>query len=144
MKTASVDFYVLESSRFNLLELTCNLLHKAFNAGKKTYVYTKTETQATTLDKLLWEYPKNAFIPHCIYPNKTDDIAPIFIGSQSPPKDKDLQILLNLSAEMPEFASKFERIIEPFNKKDKASLAITRSHYKNYKKNGYLIKHHSV
>lgn len=56
-----VDFYTGSADK---LRTACQLSHKAMQHGMHTVISLPDEASCDALDKLLWQYPDTAFIPH--------------------------------------------------------------------------------
>lgn len=50
----------------NKQKYVCDIVEKLFNDEKKTAVYVKDSKDADTLDRLLWVWKQDTFIPHII------------------------------------------------------------------------------
>lgn len=50
----------------NKQKYVCDIVEKLFNDDKKTAVYVKDSKDADTLDRLLWVWKQDTFIPHII------------------------------------------------------------------------------
>ena len=50
----------------NKQKYVCDIVEKLFNDGKNTAVYVKDSKDADTLDRLLWVWKQDTFIPHII------------------------------------------------------------------------------
>lgn len=101
------DFYLLKQADEHAQLLNaCRIVEKAYLKSHQIYVFCANQTQAETLDKLLWTFRDTSFIPH----NTSD--APIIIGYAASPLPDLHDILVNLSDDVPDFFSHFQRIIE--------------------------------
>ncbi|WP_210396907.1 DNA polymerase III subunit chi [Motiliproteus sediminis] len=104
------DFYVLPApepearSRFLV-----KLLEKILGLGRQLYIRVPNEAEMRQLDKLLWEYRADAFLPHS--PLAEGLHSPIEIGyGDARPAHRD--VFLNLCLELPDVALEFDRITE--------------------------------
>jgi len=102
-----VDFYVLEGDGGGRQLLACRLIEKASTLGHRIYVHTASPAEAARLDDLLWTFRAGSFVPHATLPGE----APVRIGHQGPPAD-GADVLVNLTASVPEFIDRFERVVE--------------------------------
>ncbi len=139
-----VDFYLLQSSDANEKHrLICRLVEKAYRLGHGTYVYTDSAAAAERLDELLWVYQPGSFVPHRIY--RGDDAAldtAIAIGD-CPPPDSAHEVLVSLAPEVPNFFSRFERVIE-FVGNDDAEKVQSRERFRFYRDRGYVLQTHTI
>jgi len=113
-----VDFYILaEHSRENRYSLACRLADKAYQKGHRVLLHTASEEEARHLDRLLWTFRQGSFVPHGLT-NKADPaMTPVLISHGEDAKAEH-DVLINLHPEVPEFFSRFERLIEPIDHRD--------------------------
>lgn len=141
-----VDFYLLSdvssTARFSF---TCRLIEKAYAENNSLLIYCETINEVMLLDKLLWTYNEQSFIPHALYSQYPNEIIPIEIASSN-----DLiafpivkQILINLSEKMLDFHVNFQRIIE-IVPNDESIKPIIRSRYRFYQQANYDIYTHTI
>ena len=111
-----VVFYHLKSpQQIGKLQLVCQLAGTAFRKGHKVYVSTEDAEQCAVLNKLMWTFAPNAFIPHASLMDLRDpdpDKYPVVIGFGEPP-EKFSDVLISLKQEVPAYASRFKRVVEP-------------------------------
>ncbi len=103
-----VDFYQIETEE-PTLQFACRLIEKIYLLGMKAHIHTADDDQAKALDALLWTFRGDAFIPHALH--STGEEAPVKISHNVDPQDHS-QVLINLSGQVPEFFSRFERVAE--------------------------------
>jgi len=98
------------------------------------------------MDDLLWSFKPESFIPHTIVglddEMEEDDEVPVLIGYPGNETTRG-QLLINLSAELPEGHGDFERIAEIVANSDEAK-AISREHWNAYKTLGLELNHHQL
>lgn len=136
-----IDFYILpETARpaDSPVMTACRLCDKAAGAGKRVYVHAAAAV-ADNFDGALWSFRQGGFIAHERY----DGHAPqepqpaVLIGSGEPP-DSHHDILINLGTEVPDYFSRFERVLE-IVAGDSAQRAASRARYKFYRDRGYEL-----
>ncbi len=138
-----IDFYLISESTDNeRLRFACRLLEKAYLQNHRIYINTNNETEARLLNDLLWTFRDVGFVPHGLVGEQNTEKASVQIGySKNPKLHKD--ILLNLTQEIPEFYTEFERVIEIIPEqpewKNKA-----RENFKKYKENNHQIETHDL
>ncbi len=143
MPSIRVDFYLLaESEAEELSLLACRLLEKAYSRGHRVFVYCSNQQEAERLDELLWTFKDNSFIPHNLQGEGPEPPPPIQIGYQNEPRGFN-DILINLNSEIPNFHSRFRRIIEIVANNENAK-EISRAHYREYRANKYEIQTHEI
>lgn len=138
-----VDFYMTagENERARL-GFACRLVEKALSSGKRIYLLTQDQQQSSVLDKLLWTFKPGSFIPHELQSDSTDPDCPVLISHNQPP-EQERQVLLNLSDTVPEFFSRFERVLEILNQQPE-TRDLGRSRYSFYRDRGYPLKYHEI
>jgi DNA polymerase-3 subunit chi len=137
------DFYIIEESQVNArLRLTCRLIEKAYKNRHRIYVHTDTEKTAHQLDEMLWTYREDSFLPHNLYGDGPEPAPPIQIGfALTPEKQRD--ILINLSKDVPIFYPQFSRVLEIISNETDIQAA-GREHYKQYRADGHPINIHKL
>lgn len=138
-----VDFYVLGGqSRDDQWLFACRLIEKAARQGNQILVQVDNQAAATEFDQLLWTFRPDAFVPHAIFGQAGDtdgQNCQVNIGWHDDPFHQH-DVLINLSEKLPDFFSRFHRLIEVVVQQDDV-LNYTRSHYKFMKDRGYPITH---
>lgn len=142
-----VDFYLLQNADpAEKPRLACKLAEKAFQRGLHTYIYTADANASAALDDLLWLYAPGSFVPHARHddsaPAIAADDAPVLIGHTPPPEPLH-QLLISLAPSVPEFFSRFERLIEVVANDDD-DKARSRERFRFYRDRGYPLQTHNV
>lgn len=132
-----IDFYQVKGDEGIF---TCRLIDMVYRRGHQIYVHTAGERQATTLDEQLWVFRPEAFVPHL--PHTSEHAAPVRIGFDHEPEDHQ-DVLVNLSGDIPDFFSRFDRVAEvvPVDRKSRESA---RKNYARYKEGGYTLNYHEI
>jgi DNA polymerase-3 subunit chi len=129
-----IDFHILENANQQQAWLyTCKLIEQAYTDKQAVYIYTNNVQESEKLDKLLWTYSDNAFIPHLLADEK-NDVSPVQIGHGAPPSGTQ-NLLINLSAQVPAFYKEFDHAIEIVFS-DPSVQQLARERYKKYRENG--------
>jgi len=136
-----IDFYILDDqARDASLRFACRLGLKAWLAGNAVHLHVDDAEAATELDELMWDYPRHRFLPHeVIQPGQTSHNSPIHIGFSSPQLTEGL--LINLSAEVPGFFGRFDRVAEIVVGDSRET---GRTRYSHYRDRGYPLHHHEL
>jgi len=138
-----IDFYTLaEASPGDRLLLTCRLAQRAHAEGLRVFILTPDEPTARALDRLLWTFREDSFLPHGLVGETDAQLTPILIGPDPPP-EPEAQVLINLGSEVPGLLDRYQRIIEPIDH-DPAVRAAGRLRYAHYKALGHSLGHHSI
>ncbi len=143
-----VDFYILPEKELSALQtFACKLIQKTSRLGHKIYVHCPNEQSCQQLDKLLWSFQAHSFIPHKIF-GQSGAECNIEIGfgdgsgtSNEPGNHHDL--LINLSASIPVFFSRFERVAEIVIQ-EPAILDASRNNYRFYANKNYPLHRHDL
>jgi DNA polymerase-3 subunit chi len=138
-----VDFYVLAaSSRGDRYTLACRLAEKAWQQGHRVYLHTASEAESKHLDRLLWTFRDGSFLPHALLQEADTALNPILIGNDAT-AGTEHDVLVNLSPEVPDFFSRFERVVEPLD--NSAGIrAAGRDRYRFYRDRGYPLNNHEI
>jgi len=138
-----VDFYLLQDDSAQIrASFACRLADKAYRLGNRVYIHTASAEQTRQLDDLLWTFQQNSFVPHAIYQAAQHNPPPVLLAHNSEP-DASIQVLINLSAEVPLFFSRFERVAELVNQNADIRQQ-GRSRYSFYKERGYPLRTHEI
>lgn len=140
---SKVNFYLLKNGESSeQYVFACRLCEKILSQQLKAYIHTDTLEQAQYLDDLLWSYRPESFLPHCLIDTDVDEDVNIVIG-YADKNQKDFDVLVNLSQEIPEFHTNFSRIVEiiPANDESKAQ---GRLRWKRYKDAGNELETHDA
>ena len=107
----------------------------------RIHIQLSDPVQAEHLDRLLWTYDDQSFLPHGRLGQTDPDLTPILIGAQ--PLDDHDQVLINLDLAIPPGFSRFERLCEPLDP-DPAVTAAGRERFRYYRDRGYPLHHHKI
>lgn len=134
-----IDFYQLDPQRHHADKVVCQLCQKAYEKQQKTLLLTQSSDQTTRLDRQLWVFNDDSFIPHDTEQQDSFE-TPILINN-SPDIADERQLLINLSDSIPDNFAQYERIIELVTEENKQQA---RKHYSFYKERGYPLNHHNL
>ncbi len=134
-----IDFYTQVSDKLALVGALCA---KAINRGLRIHVVTPDAETSAKLDKLLWLTPATGFLPHCPGNHPLVDVTPIVIDYHATDFAHD-QILINLKDQLPQYFSRFERLLEIVGV-DEQDKIFARERFRYYKDRGYLIRTHDL
>ncbi len=141
-----VDFYISDSDSDDArLHLACKIVDKARELDRQVFIHSTSEDEARKLDELLWTFSQGSFIPHRIVRGEASAPAlePVLIGINQPPSPGPWDVLVNLSAEVPEFFSRYERVAEVVDA-NAARREQSRERYRFYRDRGYKLNTHQV
>lgn len=138
-----IDFYICKpESRENRHLLACKIAEKAWQRGQRVLVHTSNEAETRHVDRLLWVFKEQSFIPHGVLDQDNPKINPILIGHQKDPGNEH-EVLINLAAERPDFFSRFERLAECVDQ-EPGIVQAARDRYRYYRDNGYVLETHDI
>ena len=138
-----IDFYsVKERSKGDRFLLACRLVERIHGAGHRIYIQTQDREQARHLDRLLWTFKQQSFLPHGMANDSDRELTPILIGHDDNPGQEN-QVLINLTPEVPAFFGSFERLCELVDKDPEVREA-GRKRYVYYRDRGYPLHHHEI
>jgi DNA polymerase-3 subunit chi len=140
-----IDFYTLKpGTRGDRFDFTCRLLERIRAGGLRVLIHCPDPQQARHLDRLLWTYREDSFLPHGRLGETDPELTPILISADGRPESEQ-QVLINLdgSPEPPPFYSRFERICEPVDH-DPALRQAGRRRFLYYRERGHAPAHHEV
>ena len=138
-----VDFYVMEMpSERQHGHLVCRLAEEAWSEGHQVHIRCENDASASSIDNLLWSYKDTSFVPHARIDTSQSPTAPVTIGivTQVP---NSTEVLINLGSDVPDFFSRFERVMETTGSDDDARAA-ARQRYRFYQERGYALKTHKL
>lgn len=130
-----VDFYTGSEDK---LRTACQLSQKAMQNGLRVLLHVPDESTADQLDKLLWQFPATAFMPHCRSQDAGATTLPVIIGSDETFPHSEL--LISLHKVCLPFFSRFERVIEIVSQDDE-DAKLGRERYGYYRDRGYELRH---
>lgn len=136
-----VDFYILPENS-NSYRFACSLVNKVWQGGNRIHIHTINREDAVMLDNLLWTFNDISFVPHSFVEQMKIEQTPISIGwTGELPEEK--QVMVNMSETIPDFAGKFERIVE-IVAGDEEQRKKARGRYRNYRDQGYELHDHKI
>ncbi|MCG6897902.1 MAG: DNA polymerase III subunit chi [Thiocapsa sp.] len=138
-----IDFYSLEAdSTGDRFLLTCRLVERIRTTDVRILIHCPDSEQARHLDRLLWTFRDESFLPHGLVGRSDPALTPILISADGNPVTED-QVLINLAPQVPAFFGRFERLCEPIDHDPAARLA-GRQRFRYYRDRGYPLEHHQI
>ncbi len=136
-----VDFYILPDGA-GADRFACTIAKKAWATGNRVYIHTQSEEKAKNIDDLLWTFRDISFIPHELYNGTENENTPVTIGFGNDFPELS-QVMINLDLEIPEFSSKFDRIVEIVGGNE-TNKQYARQRYRQYKNGDYETHDHKI
>jgi len=135
-----VDFYILQDVHLSALQrFACRLATKAVNSGQPVVMHATDESMAREVDELLWHYPDRRFLPHDVQGDTGSTGAPLIVTWDEPTSYDG--VLFNLSEEVPEFFTRFQRVVEIVVQQTRDQ---GRDRYRFYRHRGYPLYDHQM
>lgn len=132
----------------DLETFACRLAKRAVEAGCRVLAWCGGTEQLATLDRQLWAFEAESFLPHEIWlPEETPCPAePLILlaeGEALPAAESSL-VVLNLSADLWSDAPNVpERVLEIVGRSE-TQLAAARRRFAAYRNGGFKIEHHNM
>ena len=138
-----IDFYVVAPhGRGNRFLLACRVADKARRAGHRVMIHTPSVEEARHMDRLLWTFNDQSFVPHARLGEGDPAINPILIGDGADAHEEQ-DVLINLGMEVPAFFGRFQRLAECVDN-DQAVRHASRERYRFYRDRGYPLELHEI
>tara|TARA_R110002167_G_C12290761_1_gene616082 strand:- start:45 stop:482 length:438 start_codon:yes stop_codon:yes gene_type:complete len=144
--STQINFYILPSSEESKkLEFCARLVEKVFSKEHRVLIVCDSGQQLEALDKLLWSFKEESFIPHLISDEITAETRnmPIVLTLDSNYKMGAEDVCISMSHQVVQQFECFSRFLEITNQ-NKDALAESREHYKFYRQKGYEITTHKI
>lgn len=139
--TPRADFYILpQADEDSLTAFICRICDKALDQGLKVHIHTRDPDQLQRLDRLLWSFRPDSFLPHA--PLDGTQTTPITLGldTQRPPHR---ELFINAANELPDDAFEFARIAEVVIQ-EPTRLESTRHNYQRCREHGFDLTNHDL
>ena len=142
-----VDFYLI-SNRVNnaKYKLASRLANKLQRMKQSSLVITDDNKATAELDKVMWSFSDASFLAHESL-TEVNPAALVVIGDKHSVSAATLErqhdVLINLSSEVPMFNHHFSRIAE-IVEADENAKAAARVRYKSYQGEGFELKMHNI
>jgi len=138
-----VDFYVLENTQQDAdVKFACRVTDKAFAQGLKIHIHTGSPEQAQSLDKALWTFRQDSFLPHALAGSAQAPQCPIIIGDRCP-DEINADVLINLAHDTQDWFSGFKRVADIVPGNENSKLA-GRNRFRWYREQGQTPRTHTI
>jgi len=122
-------YHVLEG---NLVSSVIRLLEKVYSSGKRCVFYSPIDERVKTIDKTLWTFSTNAFVPHGDRTVGFPEQQPIYLTDRiENPNNADALVIMD-TFEYENFSGNFEKIMFVFE--DTAQINVAEELYRDLKK----------
>lgn len=138
-----VDFYVLNTDNpAERREFVARLLGTIQRRRKTVWVAVADADDAGLMDRLLWDYPPESFLPHAMAEPGAQPEVPVLISPE--PEAQPLpDVYVNLRNQLPPQHGSLERLVEVVIE-EPSVLAATRNNYRFYREQGYEVRTHKI
>ncbi len=140
-ENCQVDFYVLQDESQSADILACRLALMAWEKGHSIMVVAETETDATRLDELMWEYPGGRFLPHASGSQQSP--VPVRIGTMEMLNSTTGDLVINLTDHPVPEPGRFQRLLELVPARD-ARRKASREKFRGYRSQGLQPQSHPI
>lgn len=138
-----IDFYTLgQGYPGDRWQFACRLITKIRAQGLRVLVHCPDARQAQALDRLLWTFDEDSFLPHGLIDRVDAELTPVLISPNGEPHSEQ-QVLVNLAFEAPAFFSRFERVCELIDQTPEV-LKAGRRRWAWYKEQACRLEHHRI
>jgi DNA polymerase-3 subunit chi len=138
-----IDFYILsEQMQDDRYQFACKLVEKVYGQGHRVYIHTDSDGEVRHLDRLLWTFREQSFVPHGAIGASDPGLTPVLLGTGEAPERED-DVMINLAAEVPGFFNRFKRVAEIIDV-DPEVKRVGRTRFRFYKDRGYPLKTHQL
>ena len=139
--TSQVFFNLLDANSEQLseqdhLQLACVKAASFYRQNQRVFIFCDDQQMAHSIDELLWAFDADSFVPHNLPGEGLHSGSPVEISWQAPTNNRN--ILINLSSQVPSFASQFSQIID-FVPTDEALKKLARLRYRAYQQLGFNV-----
>ena len=132
-----LNFYHVMSG--NLVPSVAKLLEKVYDSGKKSVFFSPLEDRVKIVDKTLWTFSKNAFIPHGDKSLGFSELQSVYLTSEIENPNKATVLVMTDDFDYKSWNQNFERVICIFEDEDSAEIA--QSMFSDLKNQGENVKY---
>ena len=137
-----VTFYLLDQDGPEADYFACRLAYKAWRGGLPVHIHTSDEKHCQSMDRLLWEWKEDCFLPHARAGSDFPPETPVTIGFQAP-DSQEHRLLINLDSEVPDFFSDFIRVCEiVIDHPDQKQ--VSRNKFRTFRQQGITPETHTI
>ena len=137
-----VTFYLLNQNGPNAEHFACRLTDKAWRGGLPVHIHTLDEADCHAMDRLLWEWREESFLPHARSDSGYPQGTPITLGFKTPELSQR-RVLINLAPEVPSFFNDFDRVCEIVIQTPELK-EVSRAKFRAYRQVGITPETHNI
>ena len=132
MSKTEINFYHL--TKYNLEQALPQLVQKIYEHDKRGLILAKDKPQAKNIDKILWVYDADSFLPHGISDEEHKEDFPILISLDKENYNKATMLVKFENQEI-DYLQNFEKVLYIFDGKSDEAVNEARGAWKNYSAN---------
>jgi DNA polymerase-3 subunit chi len=132
-----LNFYHVMSG--NLVPSVVKLLEKVYDSGKRSVFFSPLEERVKIVDKTLWTFSKNAFVPHGDKSLGFSELQSVYLTSEIENPNKSTVLVMTDGFDYKSWDQNFERIIFIFEDDNSAETA--QSMFADLKNQGENVKY---
>jgi DNA polymerase III subunit chi len=141
-----VNFYLLKHDTAQARQaLACRLAEQQSKQGQRLYIQTADQQDAVEMDKLLWSFSAESFVPHALQTMETDaspDQCLVIIGVQTQAPAGTFCVF-NLTEQAVQPQNGISAIAE-FILNNEPEKARSRALWQHYKQQGFELQLHQL
>ena len=140
---AKVNFYLLKQTSDQACKLlACRLAEQQSRQNQHVYIRLANAAQAEEMDRLLWSFSPESFVPHALTSATDARGVTLLLGWDAKPPEVST-CLLNLSGEAASIQGNISSVAE-FVPNDQEAKAHSRVLWNTYKSQGHELNHHQL
>lgn len=118
-----------------------NIVENNYKNGKKTVIFTADEERANYIDRFLWVFKQESFIPHKIFKYKEEETleSVAIVLEEFNPIDAD-KVILDAPASL-DFVKNFQEVYDFVDYSSKTALQESRMRFKNFRDSGFVMQY---
>lgn len=115
----------------------CRLAEDHFACGRRILIKAEDPDQALTLDRYLWAWKKDSFLPHVVADSKAGDISEPIVITVAEVNPNNAQVLLCGHPCSPSFAAGFQWVYDFAELYDPVLADLSRQRFRHYRALGF-------
>jgi DNA polymerase III subunit chi len=135
--TTEVGFYQL--SRTTLEQALPRLLERILSRGWRCVLRTASMERLEQLDRHLWAYERESFLPHGSHGDGAAEMQPIWLTTRVE-RPNQAQALVLVDAAPLTDAGAYLRVLDLFDARERDSVALARERWRTCRKDGHLLR----
>lgn len=117
--------------------ILCELAEEFYQAGQRVLVMVKDDNQGVTLDRFMWSWKKDAFVPHVYQNGAVDchDEPVVIVTAEENPNGAEVLLMGALCSL--EFLQHFKCVVDFAETFDDERLEESRQRFRTYRDHGF-------